>query len=121
VDKHIAYIEEVRAGATGSELSRHIATTVPPGGEGGDDQRQPLATSPDRSRPATGHIEQLEKRIGEKDEEIRFLRTEVAVKNEQIKDMTERARETNHLIAELQKMLPPLLARSDRQDAKPES
>jgi hypothetical protein len=34
------------------------------------------------------------------------------VKNDQIKDLTERARETNHLIAGLQKMLTPLLGRS---------
>jgi hypothetical protein len=34
---------------------------------------------------------------------------ERGVKNDQIKDLTERARETNHLIAGLQKMLTPLL------------
>jgi len=37
----------------------------------------------------------------------------VAVKNDQIKDLTERARETNHLIAGLQKMLTPLLGRPE--------
>ena len=54
----------------------------------------------------------MEKRLGEKDGEIAFLRSEVAVKNEQIKDLTERSRETNHLIAGLQKMFTPLLGRS---------
>ena len=39
------------------------------------------------------------------------------VKNDQIKDLTERARETNHLIAGLQKMLTPLLA--DRKNLAP--
>jgi hypothetical protein len=76
VDKHIAYIEEVR----------------------------PVAAE---------YVEQLEKRLGEKDGEISFLRGEVAVKNDQIKDLTERARETNHLIAGLQKMLTPLLGHSE--------
>ena len=72
------------------------------------------ATRPDLSRPvATELVEQLEKRLGEKDGEIQFLRTEVAVKNDQIKDLTERARETNHLIAGLQKMLTPLLGRPE--------
>jgi hypothetical protein len=33
------------------------------------------------------------------------------VKDEQIKDLTERARETNHLIGGLQRMLTPLLGR----------
>ena len=65
------------------------------------------------SRPvATEYVQQLEKRLEEKDGEIVFLRTEVGVKNDQIKDLTERARETNHLIAGLQKMLTPLLGRS---------
>jgi hypothetical protein len=58
------------------------------------------------------YVQQLEKRLDEKDGEIGFLRSEVAVKNDQIKDLTERARETNHLIAGLQKMLTPLLGRS---------
>jgi hypothetical protein len=124
VDKHIAYIEEVRLtatspdlsrhAATSRDLSRHVATSVVLKEEGGDEPRQRAATSPDLSRPvATELVEQLEKRLGEKDGEIQFLRTEVAVKNDQIKDLTERARETNHLIAGLQKMLTPLLGRPE--------
>ena len=42
---------------------------------------------------------------------LNFLRGQVAVKDEQIKDLTERAHETNSLIAGLQKMLTPLLGR----------
>jgi hypothetical protein len=53
--------------------------------------------------------------LGEKDGEITFLRTEISIKNDQIKDLTERARETNHLIAGLQKMLTPLLGRTGEQ------
>lgn len=123
VDKHIAYIEEVRPVATRRDMSGHVAT-------GRDSSRQvatsvaprenhekplpgPAITPDDKSRPvATEHMQQLEKRIDEKDDEIRFLRSEVAVKNDQIKDLTERARETNHLIGGLQKMLTPLLGRS---------
>jgi hypothetical protein len=44
--------------------------------------------------------------------ENEFLRGQIAVKDDQIKDLTERARETNHLIAGLQKMLTPLLGRA---------
>ena len=68
------------------------------------------------------YVQQIEKRLDEKDGEINFLRSEVAVKNEQIKDLTERARETNHLIAGLQKMLTPLLGRSSdrRVDSPPQ-
>jgi hypothetical protein len=52
--------------------------------------------------------------------ENEFLRGQIGVKDEQIKDLTERARETNHLIAGLQKMLTPLLGRPDepRPDAQ---
>ena len=92
----------------------HIPTSVVLKEEGDDEPRQGAATSPDLSRPvATELVEQLEKRLGEKDGEIHFLRSEVAVKNDQIKDLTERARETNHLIAGLQKMLTPLLGRPE--------
>jgi len=99
VMKHIAYIEEVRQVATGRDQTRHAATS--------HDNQAPLSlpipkrpTRRDRSgRAATDvtniqHLAQLEKRLEEKDGEIVFLRSEVAVKNDQIKDLTERARET---------------------------
>lgn len=113
VDKHIAYIEEVRPVATSRDVPRQVATTVAPEISHAE-PRQEGATSPNLSRQvATQYVEQLEKRLEEKDGEIVFLRSEVSVKNDQIKDLTERARETNHLIAGLQKMLTPLLGRSD--------
>jgi hypothetical protein len=119
VDKHIAYIEEVRPVATGRDVPRQVATPAV-SQESHDKERQRAATSPDLSRPvATEYVQQLEKRLDEKDGEITFLRTEVAVKNDQIKDLTERARETNHLIAGLQKMLTPLLNRADQPHTEP--
>lgn len=94
VDKHIAYIEEVRPVAT-PVAAEHSH----------DEPRHPAPTSTDLSRPvATQYVERLE---GENE----FLRTQIGVKDDQIKDLTERARETNHLIAGLQKMLTPLLGR----------
>jgi len=119
VDKHIAYIEEVRPAATSRDLSRLVATNVA-SEESREEQQQTHPTGTDMSRPvATQFVQQLEKRLEEKDGEITFLRTEVAVKNDQIKDLTERARETNHLIAGLQKMLTPLLGRSEELRAEP--
>jgi hypothetical protein len=41
------------------------------------------------------------------------LREQIGVKDGQIKELTERARETNVSIAGLQKMLTPLLGRAD--------
>jgi hypothetical protein len=105
IDKHIAYIEEVRV-ATSRDEPRQAATAVDASGDSA-----PAAASDQPRHGTTEHVQQLEKRIDEKDGEIRFLVSENAMKNEQIKDLTERAREKNHLIAGLQKMLTPLLGR----------
>jgi hypothetical protein len=118
VDKHIAYIEEVRPVATGRDLPRHVATTVVPE-ESYAEPRPEGPTGGDLSRPvATQYTQQLEQRLIDKDGEIVFLRGELGVKNEQIKDLTERARETNHLIAGLQKMIPLLGGREQSNSAQ---
>jgi hypothetical protein len=116
VDKHIAYIEEVRLVATSPDLSRHaatsrdtsrhVATAVVPG-ESPDESRQEAPTGADKSRPvATPYVERLES-------ENEFLRGQIGVKDNTIAALLERDRETNHLIAGLQKMLSPLLGRPD--------
>jgi hypothetical protein len=116
VDKHIAYIEEVRAVATSPDLprpaatsrdeSRPVATTIASeeshGGPG-----QGGTTGGDEPRPiATAYVARLES-------ENEFLRGQIGVKDKTIEALLERDRETNHLIAGLQKMLTPLLTRSD--------
>jgi len=107
VAKHIAYIEEVRPVTTGRDESRQVATNVAAQLEDGpskastattDDKSRPVATGPDDSR----YVAALER-------ENEFLRGQIGVKDTQIGELTERARETNHLIAGLQKMLTPLL------------
>lgn len=105
VDKHIAYIQEVTR-ATSRGVSRPAGTdtlakiesesAAPADAMSGDSSR-PVAASSD-----TRYITLLEG-------EVAYLRKQVDVKDEQIKDLTERARETNHLIAGLQRMLSPLL------------
>lgn len=110
VDKHIAYIEEVRPVATSRDLPRHVATNA--NDESSKRLPQEAATSTDQSRPAATYVARLE---GENE----FLRGQIGVKDDQIKDLTERARETNHLIAGLQKMLTPLLGRSEETHASP--
>ena len=106
VERHILYIDEVTP-AIGRDLPRPAATsrgteTEPSSAQIGkqtnEDKQRHVATSPDLSR----YVAQLENENG-------FLRGQISVKDEQIKDLTERARETNHLIAGLQKMLTPLL------------
>ncbi len=111
VAKHIAYIEEVRPVTTGRDMSRQAATDVAAetlddtkraGRSTTDDKLRPVATDPDESR----YVTRLES-------EVEFLRGQVVVKDKQIGELTERARETNHLIAGLQKMLTPLLGASN--------
>ena len=105
IDKHIGYIEEVRPVATGRGEPRHVATDVS-AQVSHEEPRQEAPTSADPSRPVA--IELVARLEGEND----FLRKQIGVKDDQIKDLTERARETNHLIAGLQKMLTPLLGRA---------
>ena len=110
IDKHIAYIEEVRPVATSRDEPRQVATDVAPE-ESHDKPRQDAPTPPDMPRQvATEFVARLESENG-------FLRQQIGVKDEQIKDLTERARETNHLIAGLQRMLTPLLNRSEEPHA----
>lgn len=116
VARHIAQIEEL-ASATRRDDPRQVATVV--AAESHAEQAPtPPPTSHDlpRQDATAKYIEQLEKRLDEKDGEIGFLRSEITIKNDQIKDLTERAHETNSLIAGLQKMLTPLLGNggSDR-------
>jgi hypothetical protein len=106
VAKHIAYIEEVRPLATSRDMPRQDATR---GGleDGREHHRSGPSTDHDMPRQvATHYVTRLE---GENE----FLRKQIGVKDDQIKDLTERARETNHLIAGLQKMLTPLLGRPE--------
>ena len=104
IAKHIAYIEEVRPTTTGRDTPRPVATTDAAEDKIGKTQQDP-PTSHDVSRQvATEFVVRLES-------ENNFLRQQIGVKDEQIKDLTERARETNHLIAGLQRMLTPLLGR----------
>jgi hypothetical protein len=139
VAKHIAYIEEVRPTATGHDMSRQVGTQI--SNEISDDRaRQDTPTSPDMSRPvATEEIKQViedpeprqvatggdtprhgatdpdltERYIARLESENEFLREETRTKNAQIKELTERSRETNVLIGGLQRLLAPMLGSAD--------
>jgi hypothetical protein len=64
-------------------------------------------TSPDKPRPvATAYVERLES-------ENDFLRGQIGVKDNTIAALLERDRETNHLIAGLQRVLTAPLGRSE--------
>ena len=128
VARHIAQIEEVTQ-ATGRAGSRPVAKAVaqvsshdvvgqPTTGHDtleGEMRPVPLPShasanpigsdGPDLSRPdatVSRFVDQLES-------DNEFLRDQIVVKDGQIRELTERAKETNHLIAGLQRMLTPLL------------
>jgi hypothetical protein len=110
VMRHIAYIEEVRQATAGRDVSRLAATTVHEEPGVPQEPRQPT-TGRDESRQVAADDEFVLRYVARLEGENEFLRGQVGTKDDQIKDLTERARETNHLIAGLQKMLTPLLGR----------
>jgi hypothetical protein len=146
VAKHIAYIEEVSPSATGHDMPRPVAADV--GIETGHDmQRQPAPTSPDLSRQDATHVaaenaddperqpqststdeprhvatspDLTERYIGRLEGEVTFLRDELTTKNAQIKELTERSRETNVLIGGLQRLLAPMLGSPDPHRSMPD-
>lgn len=77
------------------------------------DKERPPPTCRDRTRPvAAAYVERIES-------ENEFLREQIGVKDKTIEGLLERDRETNHLIAGLQKMLTPLLGRPNETDEAP--
>jgi hypothetical protein len=123
VDRHISYINEVRLVATGRDLSRHAATNV--AAENNDaapreaaatstDEQRQAPTDEEMSRPVAAEPDAVSRYVAHLEGENAYLREQSTVKDSQIKDLTERARETNHLIGGLQKMLTPLLGTPDR-------
>jgi hypothetical protein len=106
VDKHIAYIEEVTP--TGRDQSRPVATSRTLENNS-DTPRQEAPTSDDPSRQAATSPD-MSRYVARLENENEFLRGQIGVKDGQIKEATERARETNMLVAGLQKLLAPLLS-----------
>ena len=129
VSRHIAQIAEL-ADTTSRDLSRPTASDVAapiltrsttPATTRDDLSRQVAAnvaqpamdeiapTSPDVSRPAATSDRYVARLEGE----VEFLRGQITTKDLQIKELTERSRETNVLIGGLQRLLAPLLGSRD--------
>lgn len=107
VQRHIAYIKEVRTAAASGGLSRPGAAA-----RSEDDLAitlaMPIVNNHEQPPPnATVRIDDRYANLLEG--QITFLKNQIEVKDGQIKELTERARETNVLIAGLQKMLGPML------------
>jgi prophage DNA circulation protein len=109
--RHIAQIEEL-ASATSRDTSRRAATNV-----ARQDRRESEAhdapTGPDKSRLVAAAEIESSRYVARLEGEVEFLRGQVGTKDEQIKELTERSRETNMLVGGLQRMLAPLLGSPD--------
>lgn len=115
VDRHIAMIiersqanvrERSRTDAAGREQPRTDAAIRPQEAE-----LPKAAPTPEQPRTDANGDERYVKALERENE---FLRGQVTTKDAQIKELTERSRETNILIGGLQKMLTPLLGRNDQ-------
>jgi hypothetical protein len=115
VERHIAYIKELRQAAAGRDMPRPTAIAELVSTLITKDGRQ-ATTSHDEPRQAAVESDALTRYVTRLEGENEFLRGQIVTKDEQIKEQTERARETNHLVAGLQKMLSPLLGRGSTGD-----
>lgn len=107
VARHIAYINEVRTVANGREQSRTDANVRPleNSDKPSDEQSRTATNDREQSRTVANVRDPNERYVERLESENEFLRGQIGVKDGQIKELTERARETNVLIAGLQKLL----------------
>lgn len=97
---------------TPADEPRHVATHVvpPSGGDTPTTVATPAPTPKEEPRQVTTSDTRYVARL---ESEVDFLRGQVSTKDAQIKELTERSRETNVLIGGLQRMLSPLLGSPD--------
>src|ERR1700674_4229527 len=112
VERHIAYINEVRTVATSREQSRTDASVRPLENKDEPEPRT-VANTPEQTRTDATVRATDDRYVGRLEGEVEFLRGQVVTKDAQIKELTERSRETNLLIGGLQRMLAPLLGSPD--------
>jgi hypothetical protein len=104
VTRHIAYIHEVRPVVNERGQSRTDATVL--------DLLNKEASATNRNEQARtdAALPGVDRYVSQLESENTFLRGQMEIKDTQIKELTERARETNILIGGFQKMLSPLLS-----------
>ena len=111
VARHIAQIEEL-ASTTSRDMSRPAATDVAPQ-ESQQTKSNEAPTGPDMSRQAAAIEAESSRYVVRLEGEVEFLRGQITTKDLQIKELSERSRETNVLIGGLQRLLAPLLGSPD--------
>ena len=76
-------------------------------------QEEASKTDPVTEPAMARYVEQLEKRIDEKDDVIGLLKGQLVAKDQQIGELSTRYRETHALLGAMQRMLAPLLGQAD--------
>ncbi len=104
--------DNIRPVATGSDMTPHVAYERPSQNPAPEPKPE-LAPNNDESRLVAPSPDMTGKYVERLEGEIAFLREEISTKNAQIKELSERSRETNLLIGGLQRMLAPLLGQPD--------
>lgn len=104
VERHIAYINEVRTAATTRAQTRTGTAVRTPETEDGKSLHTPEQTRTDAAVHATDdrYVQQLES-------DNEFLRAQIGIKDQTIGALLERDKETNILLARLQDLLSPRL------------
>lgn len=111
VARHISYISEVRTVATSRDQTRTDANVRPLGNKG-EQPRTGMTNSHEQSR-TDATVRADDRYVARLESEVGFLRGQIETKDAQIKELTERSRETNLLVAGLQRMLTPLLIKPE--------
>ena len=109
VERHIAYINEVRTVANGRDQTRPDATVLTM-----ENKDAKETNGHEQPRPDANVRGPEDRYVGLLEKENEFLRGQVAVKDTQIEALLERDKETNTLIHRLQAMLAPLLVAPNR-------
>jgi hypothetical protein len=115
VERHIVYIKEVRTVANGRERTRPVANVRPMENKE-ETTKEPAANSSEQARTDATVRSSEDRYVARLEGEVEFLREQIGTKDAQIKELTERSRETNVLIGGLQRLLAPLLAAPQQKD-----
>ena len=98
----------MRTVATSRDQTRTVASVRPLDIKDGTPPVPP-ANGPEQPRIDATSRDKEDRYVARLESENEFLRGQIGVKDTQIAEMTERTRETNMLVAGLQKLLAPLL------------
>lgn len=107
VEWRIAYLKELNlAAADRGEPGPAAATVVQETPEHVEERK--ATTSADLPRPVATNDDAVSRYVARLEDDNEFLRNQIKVKDEQIKDLAEHGRSTNNLIASIARRLPLL-------------